>query len=232
VNVFYKAISHLFRYTKEGFGNILRAESHTALGFLCYFKQQGCYLVDLCDEPVNHLNLQKRQGSREKAVTFLSSKIRSYSPEVIIVVMKAIEDHVKNAISMACLRDVEYYSLPFPAQGNQQRYVNELIKIISDLKLKGYFKINRLQSLCMCLIWGSVWVIPSPLHITQRDRQSSLSATAYRAACLPEGTAARFATPPICRFPGRCPNVPSGHFGNPGSPLLKIASVSKREVIK
>jgi len=27
---------------------------------------------------------------------------------------------------------------------------------------------------------------------------------------------------PICRVPGRCPNVPSGHFGNPGAPLGEI----------
>lgn len=63
--------------------------------------------------------------------------MKGYKPEIIIVVMLAIEDEVRRAAKMADLESTPLYSVPFPAQGNQRRYVAALSGILQELKRDG-----------------------------------------------------------------------------------------------
>jgi hypothetical protein len=131
---FYQGDSNLARYTQAAFSRIYGKEFETGESFLRSFQLLGCYLEDLCLEPVNHLSKSERKRARSDNVPGLSVRLRESAPEALVVVMKAITPHVQQAASQAGLADVAFYSLPFPALGNQHRYTSELASVLNDLR--------------------------------------------------------------------------------------------------
>ena len=130
---FYLANSNLHKYTKDAFSEVLSQEWQDQNAFLDYFKGIGCYLDDLCYEPINKLPEDERLLMRKKAEICLAHRIKCYNPEVIIIVMKAIEENVRNAIDIAGIDISHVYALPFPVRGYQQRYVDGLKRILGIL---------------------------------------------------------------------------------------------------
>lgn len=133
---FYCANSNLFRYTKEAFSKAFKIDFLDGQEFLKFFQSEGYYLDDLCLKPVNNLTKDARKSARNEAVYSLAKRIKVYRPDVIICVMKGIQRHVREAISVAEVELKKFYSLPFPALGNQSRYVIELTEALLELKEK------------------------------------------------------------------------------------------------
>lgn len=134
---FYCGNSLLARYTRTAFEAVYGPYDDMP-SFLRAFKDLGCYLEDLSTEPINHLPRDEREVKRNNAIPELSARIREHCPEkAIIGCMMAIEAHVHRAVSDAGVGDrIPVHFLPFPAQGHQQRYVNELAELLRKLGLQ------------------------------------------------------------------------------------------------
>jgi hypothetical protein len=50
--------------------------------------------------------------------------------------MKAIEPHVQQAADQARLGQIPVFALPFPAQGNQRKYVAGLAETLRDPRIQ------------------------------------------------------------------------------------------------
>lgn len=126
---FYKGDSRLFRYTCEAFG----CSTADVSSFLSGFKSQGFFLVDLCSTPVNNLPPRERRRARNAGVPRLAREIEELQPKAIVVVMKAIADHVHRALGDSGLRPEQVHVLPFPAQGHEREYVSRLSALLRSL---------------------------------------------------------------------------------------------------
>lgn len=131
---FYNADSSLYRYTRMAFMQAFGDTVGSGEDFLGTFQSLGCFLDDLCPTPLNRLNKREREHYREQSVSDLAVRIALASPQEIVVVMKAIVPTVIKAISLANVDLKHFYSLPFPAQGHQKGYVNELRGILVNGK--------------------------------------------------------------------------------------------------
>jgi hypothetical protein len=118
---FYNGNSKLFRATQEAFGRTIPALADLEpREFLQALQRMGCYLDDLCVEPVNQYSLKDpaqrklRERAHSEGVQPLARRIRRYRPAVITVVMKAIEGDVATAAGEAGMAGVPRPALPFP----------------------------------------------------------------------------------------------------------------------
>lgn len=126
---FYFEDSNLYRYTKEAF---FKNFNWPEKDFLKFFKSNGFYLDDLCQEPINQLTESEKRKARKAYEANLSDRLKEYKPLVIISTPKSIEKNVNSAINLSGLR-IENYSLPFPAMGNQYKYVDELDHLLNNI---------------------------------------------------------------------------------------------------
>jgi hypothetical protein len=126
---FYFENSNLYKYTKEAF---LQNFNWSDKDFLSLFKSNGFYLDDLCQEPINHLDETTKRKARRAYEESLSNRLKDYNPKVIVTTPMSIEKNVNRAISNAGL-NINNYSLPFPAMGNQYKYVKELSELIKEV---------------------------------------------------------------------------------------------------
>jgi hypothetical protein len=122
---FYLGNSNLSRYTADAFASVY-GPYPSSNAFLADFRRRGCYLVDLCPDPVNHVAKPARRAAHRAGIPGLAAARRELRPGRIVVVMKAIEDAVLAAREKAELTAVPLAALPFPAQSNQLRYVEGL----------------------------------------------------------------------------------------------------------
>ena len=134
---FYQSDSNLYRYTHEAFYEVFQKHWPHNYDFLRGFEKLGCYLDDLCLEPVNNLPKVERNLKRREAVNGLSHRLTHITPKAVIVVMKAIVPNVRLAVRAASLSSVPTWHLPFPAQGHQRRYAQGLIDAIEELRRNG-----------------------------------------------------------------------------------------------
>jgi hypothetical protein len=92
---FYRADSGLYRATREAFlkafPNLREAD------FLRSFRNIGCYLVDLCDLPVDHLPANARRKACRTAEPHLAKTIYMLRPAIVIVVIRSIAPNVRRS---------------------------------------------------------------------------------------------------------------------------------------
>jgi hypothetical protein len=137
---FYRADSLLYEATREAF---LRAVPDLGQDddFLRSFKRLGCYLDDLCSEPVNRLPKPERKLARRQGIRPLARRLRDAQPRAIVVVMKGIVPEVTEARQHAGLKDVPLYGdLPFPTTrypNRRERYVRTLAGLVREFKAQG-----------------------------------------------------------------------------------------------
>lgn len=84
---------------------------------------------DLIHTFVDTLPKQEREEISKKAVRALAKRIRTANPLVIIVILKRIEKYIREAKSKTETCS-EIFVLPFPGNGHQNEYIDELIKIL------------------------------------------------------------------------------------------------------
>jgi hypothetical protein len=132
---FYRGDSRLSMYTSMGFG--YEGNPNEVPAFLQLFCSLGCFLVDLCLEPVNHLPRRERRLLRHAVEPTLASILIDVQPMAIVVVMKGITTSVAHAATMAHADTIPRYELPFPAQSHEQEYVRRLRDVITHLQRDG-----------------------------------------------------------------------------------------------
>ena len=136
IKFFYLANSHLFWITKKAFSMAYNQQWVDNKEFLRFFQSLGCYFDDLCCDPVNHLNDEKRIQKREEGIPFLSTRILDARPAAIITLMRQIEDQVGRAVLGASFVRI-FETLPFPRFRAVRTYKEGLVDILRKLIKEG-----------------------------------------------------------------------------------------------
>lgn len=125
--------SPMTKYMWKVFSGVTQADFGSRDEFLDFFKREGCFLDDLSHDPVDNVkNKSQRRSILDGCVNALAERMREYKPEFVVAVLKSIEDQVCRAAELANLQ-VPVYAVPFPGQGNQRRFVEELSRILGAL---------------------------------------------------------------------------------------------------
>jgi hypothetical protein len=135
---FYRGDSHLFERTREAF------EAHYGSlsgedAFLRFFKSLGCFVIDLCGEPVNNLSRKERRARHLAGEEPLGKALEALKPAAIVVVMKAIAGSVERAMASAQASG-SVLILPFPSHGHDREYVSGLRQALVDLAKKNVLR--------------------------------------------------------------------------------------------
>ena len=145
---FYAGNSILLTQTQTAFSAALETCFQEPKAFLRAFQAMGCYLEDLCLEPINNLPKKERRFRRQQSIPSLATRLQVHAPHAIVIVHLGVEDSVRQAMNQAKLNVETCFALPFPAQGHQQRYISNLQRAIVALKTKGLLSANQIR-LCL-----------------------------------------------------------------------------------
>ncbi len=130
---FYAADSTLSRYTAGAFEKAFRVHFRDHLEFLRYFMESGCYLTDMCVEPVNRVKEgNERLALCRRGIPRLTDDLRRWNPGAVVTIKKTLGPLVDLAI-VASAVECKNYVLPFPAMGHQGRYERELTETLIRL---------------------------------------------------------------------------------------------------
>jgi len=90
--------------------------------FLAMFKASGCYLIDLCREPVDQLDSKSRRIVCGAGERLLSRRIVQLRPPVIATLLRSIEGNVARAILQAGWSGPLIH-LPYPGRWSRHRAI-------------------------------------------------------------------------------------------------------------
>ena len=96
---FYCQDSGLYRAIRDAFRMVDSSISDDT--FLEIFQNSGCYLIDACAGPVDHLDARSRRAACVAGEPALTRKIRQLEPAGIVTLTKSIRDNVKRAAAQA-----------------------------------------------------------------------------------------------------------------------------------
>lgn len=131
---FYNENSNLYKNTKKTFDDFYQINSFS----LESFKSLGCWLYDICNQPVNHLNAVARTEEIGRGILQLENLIGLELPDYIVVCKRgAVRGLIRHSNIMANYQENEnIYFLPFPAYGRQKEYREKLIVILKEIGIK------------------------------------------------------------------------------------------------
>ena len=129
---FYRRDSGLYRAMRDAFriaDPLIDDEN-----FLARFQASGCYLIDLCPEPVDDLDAKSRWAACKANEDRLKRTIGRLKPARIATVVRSIEANVLRAASGAGWHG-EFMHLPYPGRwsGYRDAFVNTLAPAIRSL---------------------------------------------------------------------------------------------------
>lgn len=117
---FYRQDSGLYRAIRDTFRMI--DPWITDDMFLEVFQNSGCYLIDACSRPVDHLDLRSRRAACLAGEPRLTGKIRRLKPSLIVTIVKSIRENVRRAAGEARWRG-PILELPYPGRWASHRKV-------------------------------------------------------------------------------------------------------------
>lgn len=129
---FYSANSGLYRAMRMAF-QIADATIDDE-NFLALFQKRGCYLTDLCDEPIDQLGPHERRARRRNGERDLARQLRRLRPMMIAPVLRSIVKNVENATSLARWHG-RILQLPYPGRWlrNREAFLETLVPVIRGL---------------------------------------------------------------------------------------------------
>jgi len=125
---FYAGNSQVYRHLEESLREHLKGERD----FLKAFRDRGYFLDDLMHSPVDETPVKDRKPLLKKNIPLLAKRLAQYQPEIVVTILKRIAEYVEDALSLAAL-DVPHYSVPFPGNGQQKNFKQEMQKIVQLL---------------------------------------------------------------------------------------------------
>jgi len=134
---FYRCDSGLYRAIRDSFR--ILDPSITDADFLDVFQAAGCYLIDVCLDPVDHLDPASRRASCLANETALARTIKALRPPTIVTMLRSIRENVERATSRAGWRG-RLIDLPYPGRWTRHRdiFVNKLVPELRSLTAKNY----------------------------------------------------------------------------------------------
>ncbi len=106
--------------------------------FLTFFKSTGCYLDHLSNVAIDRNDKKERQKGRQAAVLSLAARLKSYQPEVIIVLMKDIQKQVAEALERSGIDTVrQFEAVPYPAGSdtNKKNCIAEIASLLRSMEI-------------------------------------------------------------------------------------------------
>lgn len=139
---FYCASGNLYKNTLKAFAEVYGKQlCGEGEQFLKFFSWRGCYLDDLCLDPVDCFDKATRKQMRRQSEASLAERIGHMEPKPLqcIVVMKGIEKNVRSTLQQAGTSTIRFRSVTFPRPefGHSKKYVQEMIPILQELIKKG-----------------------------------------------------------------------------------------------
>jgi hypothetical protein len=131
---FYKGDSGLARYTKMAFQQAYDLPDLAMADFLHGFKTAGCYLDDLCHEPVNRMTMPDRRAAWKRGVDHLTHRLETDSPLIIVPILRSIENSVRQAAERAGFLDRVRSAIRYPGMGFHPCYIAELSRLLVELR--------------------------------------------------------------------------------------------------
>jgi len=117
---FYRRDSGLYRAIRDAFRTI--DPSITDDTFLGIFQRSGCYLIDACAAPVDHLDRNSRRAACLASEPALARRIRRLEPAGIVTLVQSIEENVQRAAGRARWRG-EMLAVPYPGRWVSHRKI-------------------------------------------------------------------------------------------------------------
>lgn len=127
---FYFENSNLYKYTKQAFEEI-----YSNFFDLKSFMNDGYWLYDVCEIPVNGMSDASRRQCINDGIPQLMYAIREMEPEIVIVVKKGeLRTATRELITnLGYIDGHNLFYLSFPACGRQQEYKSGLVNILRDI---------------------------------------------------------------------------------------------------
>ena len=131
-------LSHLYRATKRAFVAALAAVPAADEEFLQFFKGLGCYLEDLCLEPVNRLAPGERRRRQKDSAAGFGVRVKDLRPQAVVVVKTDIFRLVEEVLPTVGIGPpAGVHGLPFPAMGHQGTYIAGLAGLLRQFRTDG-----------------------------------------------------------------------------------------------
>jgi hypothetical protein len=131
---FYRADSNLYRATYQAFGRGLSvARVPEGTDFLEWFRDLGCWLVDLADRPIDDLAETERSAAVAAGIPRLALLLRQVRPERVVVVVRRVASAVRAAAAEAGFDEHAIDVLPFPVRQWRPAYVEQLAGIVGEV---------------------------------------------------------------------------------------------------
>lgn len=112
---FYAENSTLYREMRAVFEATLPTAFSDPRSFLTTFEGLGCYLDDVCLEPVNDLPDPERKERRRHAEPAVARRIRDHAPLMVAAIGKTTAaPHVRRALVLADLERISVDAISFP----------------------------------------------------------------------------------------------------------------------
>jgi len=114
----------------------------------------GCFLDELCPEPVNHLKgtpelVRQRKAEALRGEGPLADRNREAAPQAIVVVMKGIAANVLSAMNVAGADAVPMHAFSFPSRPEHTAaYVAELSEYLAQLRGFGIVRRSSASGRC------------------------------------------------------------------------------------
>ena len=127
---FYQADSGLYRAVRDAFAGVFPAVGEQQ-EFLELFRSLGCYLVDLCGRPVDHLPGDQRLKACLDSEVRLAGILKGLRPEIVITVVRSITANVRRAQQRANWSGI-HIELPYPGRWHHHReaFLQELLLVL------------------------------------------------------------------------------------------------------
>ena len=126
----------LYNFTKQAFEIAFKDCAIDPNNFLNFFKNLGCFLDDLCENPINHLDDFTKDKKRIASISSLATRIKEYNPVVIIAIMKKIRNHITKAINISGIKPKHTFFLGYPTRKKEyiDNYIYGLSEILKSLR--------------------------------------------------------------------------------------------------
>ena len=115
---FYQADSGLYRAVRDTFAIAFPLLPRSE--FLNHFQCLGCYLVDLCGHPVDHMTRKARERAWRAGEHGLARTIQGLQPKTMVAIVRSIRLNVRRAQDGAGWSG-PYLELPYPGQWHRHR---------------------------------------------------------------------------------------------------------------
>ena len=115
---FYNRDSGLYRAMRDVFQAADRTV--TEENFLKRFQKSGCYLIDLCGQPVDKVGAKQRREACIAGEALLCRRIRTMQPKIIVPLVHSISANVERAVNVAGWQGTTI-TVPYPGRWIRHR---------------------------------------------------------------------------------------------------------------